>query len=243
MQRIVAAALMMTMLAAPGAASAQDHDLLASAARLAGAAEPQPDAGGGKRWTRSRTTGLALVGAGLALVLAGNPKYVPSRFAPGNTPRRVDLGLYLGDGSYPGHSYELAYRRGTAFGTGYGCPRYEPRCSIEAEQLADQYGFGFTDGHDVGRYEGLVAGHAEGFAAGQAALIRILDAAGLVVYEGRFTPASYVTETFGDRKAMRYGGAGLLAAGALLGLFWPQAGGLDLTPLPGGGRVAASLQF
>ena len=243
MQRIVAVVLMMTMLAAPGTATAQDSDLLASAAGLAAAVEPPPDPGGGNRRTGRMATGLALVGAGLVMVLAGNPDYVPSRFAPGNTPRHVDLGMYLGEGSYPGHSYQLVYRRGSAFGTGYGCPNYEPRCSIEAEQLIDQYGFGFTDGHDLGRHEGLVAGHAEGFAAGQAELIRILDAGGLVVYEGRFVPASYVRETFGDRKAMRYGGAGLLAAGALLGLLWPRAANLDLTPLPGGGRVAASLGF
>ena len=61
----------------------------------------------------------------------------------------------------------------------------------------DQYGFGFTGGHDIGRHEGLVAGHAEGFAAGQPELIRILDAGGLVVYERSFAPASYVRETFG----------------------------------------------
>lgn len=243
MQRIVAVVLAMTMQAAPGTATAQDRDLPASAARLAAAAEPTPDPGGGNRRTGRMATGLALLGAGLVLVLAGNPDYVPSRFAPGNTPRRVDLGMYLGAGSYPGHSYQLVYRRGSAFGTGYGCPNYEPRCSIEAEQLVNQYGFGFTDGHDIGRHEGLVAGHAEGFAAGQAELIRILDAGGLVVYEGRFAPASYVRETFSDRKAMRYGGAGLLAAGALLGLLWPRAANLDLTPLPGGGRVTASLGF
>lgn len=42
---------------------------------------------------------------------------------------------------------------------------------------------------------------------------------------------------------MRYGGAGLIAAGALLSLFWPQSGNLALTPLHGGGRVTASLSF
>ena len=107
----------------------------------------------------------------------------------------------------------------------------------------EQYDFGFTDGHDVGRYEGLVAGHEQGFRDGETALIRIMDAEGLVVYEGEFTPASYVQESFSDRKLMRYGGAGLIAAGALLSLFWPPSGNLALTPLPGGGRVAASLGF
>ena len=93
MQRIVAVLLVMTMPAAPGTATAQDRDLPASAERLAAAAAPTPDASGGNRWTGRMATGLALVGAGLVMVLAGNPDYVPSRFAPGNTPRRVDLGM------------------------------------------------------------------------------------------------------------------------------------------------------
>ena len=176
-------------------------------------------------------------------MLAGNPEYVPSRFAPGNMPRRVDLDIYLGAGHYPGHSYRVVPRRGDAFGTGYACPASASRCVIEADELVEQYQFGFTDGHDVGRYEGLAVGHERGFADGQAALIRIMDADGLVVYEGEFTPASYATETFSDRKAMRYGGAALAAAGALLGLVWPRSRNLTLTPLPGGGQVAASLGF
>ena len=89
----------------------------------------------------------------------------------------------------------------------------------------------------------VVAQHEQGFADGQAALIRIMDAAGLMVYEGEFTAASYVRETFSDRKIMRYGGAALAAAGALLSLVWPRSRNLALTPLPGGGRVAASLGF
>lgn len=244
LRRIVAAGLA-ALVAAPGVGTAQDRDLLGDAARRAAAIEPPPDAGTGNRSTRRRATTLALVGGGLGLVLAGNPRYVPSRFAPGNTPRRVDLGMYLGAGNYPGHSYELVYRRGNAFGTGYGCPRYASHCSIAAQELVDQYTYGFTDGHDIGRYEGLVAGHEQGFAAGQGELIRILDANGLVVYQGTFQPASYVRETFGDPKLLRFTGVGLLAAGALLGLFWPQAQtrNLALTPLPGGGRVAASLGF
>ncbi len=243
-RRIVAAGLA-TLVAAPGVGTAQDRDLLGDAARRAAAVEPPPDAGTDKRRTRRRATTLALVGGGLGLVLAGNPRYVPSRFAPGNTPRRVDLGMYLGAGDYPGHSYELVYRRGNAFGTGYGCPNHASHCSIAAQELVDQYTYGFTDGHDAGRYEGLVSGHEQGFAAGQTELIRILDANGLVVYQGAFQPASYVRETFGDPKLLRFTGAGLLAAGALLGLFWPQAQArnLTLTPLPGGGRVAASLGF
>ena len=174
---------------------------------------------------------------------------VPSTCRPGSrrgTRRgRVDLSVYLGAGSYPGHSYQLTHRRGDAFGTGYGCPVGATRCIVEAQELADQYGFGFTDGYDLGQFDGLVAGHRDGFVAGQAATIRILDANGLVVYDGEFTPASYVREHFSDRKSIRYGGVGLLAAGALIGLFWPDspARNLDLKPLRGGGWIGASVGF
>ena len=242
MRTIVAAGLVM-LLATPAPSTGEERDIRGSAERLAAAVYLQPDPGGGSRPGRKIATTLALVGAGVGLVLAGNPEYVPSRFAPGNMPRRVDLSMYLGSGNYPGHSYRLTPRRGTAFGTGYACPASATRCVIGANELEEQYEFGFTDGHDAGRYEGLLAGHEDGFAAGQAAAIQIMDASGFVVYEGEFTPASYVTENFSDRKMMRYGGAGLLAAGALLSLFWPQSGNLAVTPLPGGGWVAASLGF
>ena len=231
------------MLLATPPVTGEDRDIRDSAVQLAAAVQLQPNAGRNRRATTRIVTTLALVGAGVGLVLAGNPAYVPSRFAPGNTPRRVDLSMYLGAGNYPGHSYRLTPRRGTAFGTGYACPASADRCAIGASELVEQYEFGLTDGHDVGRYEGLVAGHEDGFAAGQAAAIQIIDGNGFVVYEGAFTPASYVKETFSDRKAVRFGGAGLIAAGALLALLWPQAGSTAVTPLPGGARVAASLGF
>ena len=243
MRTMIAAGFVM-LLATPAPATGEERDIRGSAERLAAAVQLQPDAAGGSNRSTARTaTTLALVGAGVGLALGSNPEYVPSRFAPGNTPRRVDLSVYLGVGSYPGHSYRVVPRRGDAFGTGYACPTSSPRCVIEAQELAEQYAFGFIDGHDVGRYEGLVVGHEQGFADGQVALIRIMDAAGLMVYEGEFTAASYVRETFSDRKNMRYGGAALVAAGALLSLVWPRSRNLALTPLPGGGRVAASLGF
>ena len=244
MQRIGTVGLSLLLAATPLPAAGEDGDLLRGAERHAAA----PDAGGDEARGRSATriaTTLALVGAGIGIVLAGNPEYVPSRFAPGNTPRRVDLSAYLGEGAYTGHSYRITHRRGDAFGTGYACPAGATRCVVEAQELADQYAFGFTDGYDLGQFEGLVNGHRQGFAAGQAATIRILDANGFVVFDGDFTPASYVREQFGDRKKMRYAGVGLLAAGALIGLVWPDshARHLHLTPLRGGGRLGASLDF
>ena len=245
MPGIVTVGLSLLLAATPVPAAGQDRDVTASAEQRAAAVEPARDAGGAGRPASKIATTLALVGAGVGMVLAGGPEYVPSRFAPGNTPRRVDLSAYLGPGSYPGHSYRITRRRGDAFGTGYGCPAGATRCVVDAQELADQYGFGFTDGYDLGRFEGLVAGHREGFAAGQEATIRILDANGFVVYDGDFTPASYVEERFSDRRSLRYAGVGLLAAGALVSLFWPDspAQNLALKPLRGGGWVGASVGF
>ena len=216
MPRIVAVILVMTMLAAPRAATAQDRDLLASAVGLADAAEPTPDAGGGNRSTGRMATGLALVGTGLVMVLSGQPRLrlFPVRtgkHAAARRPRHVPGRGQLSRPQLPNSCIDAVPRSAPATGV-----RTTSRAAAsKRSNWWNQYGFGFADGHDIGRHEGLVAGYAEGFAAGQAELIRILDAGGLVVYEGRFVPTSSVRETFGDRKAMRYGGAGLLAAGAL----------------------------
>jgi hypothetical protein len=245
MQRIVTLGLLL-LAATPLPAAGEDGDILASAGRRAAAVEPNRDAGRHGRPATKIATTLALVGAGIGMVLAGSPEYVPSLFASGNTPRRVDLSVYLGAGSYPGHTYEISYQRGDAFGTGYACPAGATHCVIDAQQLADQYLFGFRDGYDRGRFDGLVVGHQQGFAAGQAATIRILDANGFVLFDGDFTPASYVREHFSDRKSIRYGGVGLLAAaGALIGLLWPDspARKLDMKPLRGGGWIGATLGF
>ena len=242
MRRIVTLGLLLA--ATPVPAAGQDPDVTASAGQRPAAVEPAPDAGGGGPAAK-RVTTLALLGAGIGMVLAGDPEYVPSRFAPGNTPRRVDLSMYLGEGTYSGHRYQLTYRRGSAFGTGYACPAGAGRCDVGAQELADQYVFGFTDGYDRGRFDGLVTGHLQGFADGQAATIQIIDANGFLMYEGVFKPASYVEERFSDRRSLRYGGVGLLAAGALISLFWPEspARNLDLRPLAGGGRIGASFGF
>ena len=108
--------------------------------------------------------------------------------------------------------------------------------------------FGYTDGFDDGAYAGLVVGHEqgwnEGHAAGQRDVIQILDANGFVVYDGEFIPASYVRETFSDKKGMRYGGVGLIAVGAIVNLVWPDSPArLSVSPLRGGGSLGASFGF
>ena len=107
--RAIAAAGLTVLLAVP--ATAEDRDILGNAERIAAGLQLQPKAARSGRSAATITTTLALVGGGLGLVLAGNPEFVPSRFAPGNMPRRVDLGMYLGDGTYPGHRYQVLHRR------------------------------------------------------------------------------------------------------------------------------------
>ena len=240
--RIVAAVVVGALVFLPIGASAQD--ILADAERLAAEFELQPGgaSGGGRSVTRIATT-LALIGAGVGLAAMAKPDYVPSKFAPGNTPIRVDLSTYLGAGNYYGHSYRLRHRRGSNYGKRYVCRG--SRCVIGADELRDQYTFGYTDGFDDGVYGGLVVGHKQGWNDGQNRVIEILDAYGLTVYAGEFTPASYVKETFSDKAGMRIGGIGLAAAGALIALFWPDspARNLNLGYMPGGARVGASFGF
>ena len=251
--------ILIGVLGIPLVATAQEsaQDILAVAERLAAELQLQPGgaSGGGRSMTRIATS-LALVGAGVGLAVMAKPDYVPSQFAQGNTPMRVDLTSYLGGGNYPGHSYRLVHRRGDAYNTywtnEYSCPNMI-RCTLSQTQLdvitersLENFRDGYTDGFDDGIYRGAVVGHEQGWHDGQNRVIEILDANGFIVYSGEFTPASYVKETFSDKAGMRIGGVGLAAAGALIALFWPDspARNLDLGYVPGGGaRVGASFGF
>lgn len=252
----IVTAVVVGVLALPASSAAQGG-LLEDAERLAAgfALQPDPPNSGGQPVTKIITT-FALIGAGVGLAAMAKPDYVPSQYVPGNYPNRVDISQYLGAGTYPGHSYRLVHRRGDQYGyrwTKLGdCPN-RVRCSITQSQLdeagrrmVENYDDGYIDGFDDGAFAGAVFGHQEGWIDGQNAAIQIMDANGFVVYDGDFTPASYVQERFSDKAAMRIGGVGLAAAGALVALLWPDspaAHNLDLTPMPGGGRVGASFGF
>ncbi len=244
--RIVLAATVAIAGARPVLAQGADGEgILASASRMASGALVQGEVARSGRSAARIATVIALVGAGVGIALAANPDYAPSNFAPGNTPGRVDLSMYLGSGNYPGHSYRLTHRRGEAYGTRHA--GRHSRCGFTDRQLEAQFIAGYKDGYDDGHYEGRVSGHREGWIAGQASTIKILDANGLVVYDGAFTPSSYVKETFSDKKGMRYGGIALTAAGALVGLLWPDspARNLRVDAIPAGGNpgVNASYSF
>ena len=236
----IATVIVVGVLALPASSAAQDG-LLEDAERLAAGFALQPDSptGGGRPVAKVITT-VGLIGAGIGVAVLAKPDYVPSQFVPGNYPNRVDISRYLGAGSYPGHSYRIARQPG---------PRYVcrgSRCSGTARQWQEQYEAGVLDGAYVGLVVGHEEGWTEGHTAGQRSVIRIMNANGFVVYDGDFTPASYVQERFSDKAAMRIGGVGLAAAGALVALFWPDspaARNLDLVPMPGGGRVGASFGF
>ena len=160
---------------------------------------------------------------------------------------RVDVSTYLGPGQYPGHSYKLLRRRGAEYGFRWVCQQNDHYCGRN-EHLNANYRDGYTDGTDDGLFRGRVQGHREGWreghAAGQAQVIRIIDANGFVVYDGEFEPASYVRETFSDKKGLRYGGVGLIAVGAILNLVWPDSPArLSAGPLRGGGHVGAIVRL
>ncbi len=228
-------------------ASAQGADgegILASALRMASGESGQEAIVRRGRSAAKVTTMIVLVGAGIGMALAADPHYVPSRFVPGNAPGRVDLSVYLGSGDYPGHSYRLTHRRGDDYGTRHVCSAFE--CGFTDYQLEQQYIFGYKDGYDDGHYEGRVNGHRQGWMDGRASAIEILDANGFVVYDGAFTPESYVVqEEFSDRKGMRLGGIALTAAGALIGLLWPDspARSLSINTIPDNGNLSIDARY
>ncbi len=193
-----------------------------------------------------KVVSLGLILAGAAAVVVGDPEYTPPQFIPGNYPNRVDIRGYLPHGNYAGHTYRLQRRRGPRYGHRWSCR--EPSCSITDERLYDNYVNGYTDGYDDGHFAGQVEGHREGwtqgYSRGQADVIRIMNAEGLVVYDGPFDPASYVGETFRDKKQWRHAGVALVVAGAVLNLVWPEGtrrvhGSL----LHGGGHIGAVFEW
>ena len=190
-----------------------------------------------------KAVSLSLILVGAAAVVVGDPDYTPSQFIPGNYPNRVDIRGYLPHGNYAGHTYRLQRRRGPRYGHRWSCRH--PSCPITDEQLYDNYINGYTDGYDDGHFAGRVEGHREGwtqgYSRGQADVIRIMNADGLVVYDGPFDPTSYVGETFEEKKHWRYTGVALVLAGAVLNLVWPEGTGrIQGSILHGGGQIGAA---
>ena len=189
-----------------------------------------------------KAVSLSLILAGAAAVVVGDPDYTPSQFIPGNYPSRVDIRDYLPHGNYPGHTYRLQRQRGPRYGHRWSCRH--PSCPITDEQLYDNYINGYTDGYDDGFFSGRVESHREGwvqgYSRGQAEVIRIMNAEGLVVYDGPFDPASYVGDTFEEKKQWRYTGVALVVAGAVLNLLPERTGRIQGSLLHGGGQISAA---
>ena len=141
-----------------------------------------------------------------------------------------------------GHRYRVTHRRGRNYGGRWNCPDV---CSATDYHLRQNYDFGYTDGFDDGRFAGLVAGHEagwrEGYSRGQRSMIEIVNANGLVVYKGPFRPFVPWEER---SAAMKYGGAALAVAGAVVALLWRDGPRLSAGPTAGGGaRAAVSIGF
>lgn len=189
--RKLAVLVLVVVVGVPAAVAAEDAPgIRASVERLAAETAAAQGIGGGGPSVAKRATTVALIAAGIGAVLAGNPDYIPSSFAPGNYPNRVNVADYLGPGSYPGHTYEFKARRGARYGYRWVCDA--AWCRITDTQLDENYEHGYIDGYDVGHFRGSVAGHKagwqEGHAAGQNGVIEIINAQGLVVYDGPFIP-------------------------------------------------------
>ena len=244
MIRQIVTALVIATMALPVGAAAQDT-LREQAERLASTAQLEPPVQGGGGSTAKVITTVGLVAAGVGLAAIAKPEYVPSEYVPGNYPNRVDISMYLGAGTYPGHSYRLNRTRGDGYGRLLACTGgYQGFCATN-EMLRENYDRGYIDGVDDGIFAGLIVGHEQGYAQGQRSVIEIIDDKGFVVYDGDFLPASYVKEQFSDKAGLRMAGVGLAAAGAIIALAWPDspARNLELTPMRGGGRVGASFSF
>lgn len=240
----------------PIVSAEEDEGVLATAERLAEQVELQRARG--RRPIGRTVTTLALIGAGIGLAVMAKPDYVPSEHVPsqyarGNTPRLVNLSDYLGPGLYTGHSYQLTRRRGADYGKRWVCTN-RVSCFISNTRLVENYTRGYGDGYDDGLFVGRVTGHEEGWDTGwqqgQWDTISILNTHGLKVYQGEFTPDSYVPESyvkekFTDKQGLRIAGVGLAAVGAIVALFWPDspARSLNVTPVPGGGQIGGSIGF
>ena len=221
MQTSVSLALML-MLTIPSLAQAQERNLLA-AAEVAAAElaqqQQQVDLGSTRRSTGRVALGLAIAGAGAAMLLI-NPKQPTQPTQPGTVSDDVLIQEYASLVTSP--EYLRSVRDHSVESI-----RYFPNISGGLEQAIDNWALGVESG--------LIFGGA--------AALTVATSGDRTIYAGQFKP--FVS--FKERNPwMKYGGAALAVTGALVAGLWshvPVMNAIAVAPTLGGLRVSTSVGF
>ena len=221
MRTSVSLALML-MLTIPSLAQAQEKNLLASA-KLAAAElaqqQQQVDLGSTRRSTGRVALGLAIAGAGAAMLLI-DPKQPTQPAQP--TAVSEDQVIDQAAGFLAGLSLTDIFTIRDAVGA--VILRCEPFCPGDVDAA-------------------ILGSFVAGAATGVVATITAADAAGWRLYSGPIQP--FVP--FKERSpALKYGGAALAVTGALVAGLWSQVpvmNALAVAPTLGGLRVSTSVGF
>ena len=220
MTRTLLPLMLVAILATPSLAVAQEPKggILASAERLAKGIELQQEEAGTRRSVGRLALGVALAGAGVAMLLID-----PEQPVQPTQPGIVSLDVLV--------SETAAVIASPAFaniiinlGTTFLCFPNVPR---SCEFTADAY----------------ISGVVDGAINGAAAALVVATNGARTVYEGPFQPFI----PFEERSAgLKYGGAALAIGGALVAGLWsnvPVMNQLSVTPTVGGLRLSTSVGF
>ena len=202
----------------PSLAGAQESEILASAERITEGIELQRDAVGTRRSGGRVVLGLAIAGAGAAMLLI-DPKQPVQPTQPGVIPNSVlieETAAFLTSNLFA----RSVVNRGTTF-TCY--PNFLRSC----EFTLDAYVKGAVDG-------GIV---------GAAGALAVATRGNRTIYADQFKPFI----PFKERSpGLKYGGAALAITGALIAGFWsdvPVMNALAVAPTVGGLQVGTSIGF
>ena len=212
----------MLMLTIPSLAQAQEKSLLASA-KLAAAElaqqQQQVDLGSTRRSMGRVALGLAITGAGAAMLLI-DPKQPTQSTQPGTVSDDVLIQEYASLVTSPEFLRSVAEHSA-------GSIRYFPNIRGGLEQAIDNWALGVESG--------LIFGGA--------AALTVATSGDRTIYAGQFKPFI----PFKERSpGMKYGGAALAVTGALVAGLWshvPVMNAIAVAPTLGGLRVGTSVGF
>ena len=221
MRTSVSLALML-MLTIPSLAQAQEKNLLASA-KLAAAElaqqQQQVDMGSTRRSMGRVALGLAIAGAGAAMLLI-DPKQPTQPTQPGTVSDDVLIQEYASLVTSPEFLRSVAEHSA-------GTIRYLPNIRGGLEQALHNWAIGVESG--------LIFGGA--------AALTVATSGDRTIYAGQFKPFI----PFKERSpGMKYGGAALAVTGALVAGLWshvPVMNAIAVAPTLGGLRVGTSVGF